>query len=176
MPSVSSESLSSDPYLIISGSFPQVSFSINTSQDSSTDVQMIQTRTSEMKNYLKQKISELKNSSLRLLDSFRSDIPTSSQSIVVKSKSPDCQKNFELPIFKTEARLNSLSSIVSEISGLKVKIKETQLRAEDEISELLKIDEKYEELKSKLDQTCELINEDKTSSICRVGNCGCCVI
>lgn len=174
--SLSSESLSSDPHLILSNTFPQISFSINSSQDSSSDVHLIQTRTLEIKNYLKQKISELKRSSQRLLYSFKSEIPTSSQSIVLKSNSTNIQKNFELPINKIETRINDLNFIVSEISGLQVKIRETQIKAEDEISELLKFSEKYEELKNKLDQTCEMINEDESSFACRTGNCGCCVI
>lgn len=172
--SLSSETLNCKSFSLLSNDFPQVSFTINSSFDSSSDVIFIQQQTSEIKKHLQSKVSQLKKSSVKMLDSYNDDLKTRSQSIALKSSSAKL-KNFELPIAKTESGLKALNSIITEISDLKLILQKAKIESENEIEDLKKYNEKFEALKNKLNQTHEKVNEEKNAAVCIPG-CECLII
>lgn len=172
--SLSSETLNCKSISLISNSFPQVSFSVNSSHDSSSDVVFIQQQTSEMRKHLQHKVSELKKSSEKILHSFNDELKTRSQSIAFRPNSAST-KNFELPITSIENGQKSLNSIIKQLSNLKLNLHKAKTESELEIEDLKKYNEKFEVLKNKLDQTCEVINEEKNTEAC-LPKCGCSII
>lgn len=172
--SISSDNMINESLLSASADdFPECSFALNSSHDSSGEVQTIQTKNLEIRRALKSKVSDLRQNTKHIIYMYGEDIHTDTQSLINKSDKVLELRSSELQVVENVSGSQNLKGLTQTLDLLQTKVRSTRNEVIKEKETLEKYMDDYEKLKKKVEEVCTQVEDENETNENKSSYCQC---